>query len=170
MRAIILSIATLLSTHLYSQDQNLSGFRKESAKAHLEAEKKFDGYLQTSNLNGWMKKLSARPHHLGSPFGKESAEFIRDQFRSWGYETEIETFQVLFPTPRVRVLEMTSPKKFRAKLTEPALKEDATSGQTREQLPIYNCFSPDGDVSGELVFVNYGLPGDYEYLKGWAST
>ncbi|MEX2234082.1 MAG: M28 family metallopeptidase [Cyclobacteriaceae bacterium] len=165
MRAIIFSIATLLYIHVYGQDQNLSGFTKETTKAHLEIEKKFDGYLQASNLNTWMKKLSARPHHLGSPFGKESAEFIRDQFRSWGYEAEIETFQVLFPTPRVRVLEMTSPKKFKAKLAEPSLKEDATSGQTKEQLPIYNCFSADGDVTGELVFVNYGLPDDYEYLK-----
>jgi N-acetylated-alpha-linked acidic dipeptidase len=111
-----------------------------------------------------MKKLSSKPHHLGSPFGKESAEFIRDQFESWGYEAEIETFHVLFPTPRVRLLEMTAPDRFKARLEERSLKEDATSSQ-KDQLPIYNCWSADGDVTGELVYVNYGLPEDYEHLE-----
>ena len=141
-----------------------SGFSEVNGELHLQAEKKFDNYLNAGNLNTWMKKLSSRPHHLGSPFGKESAEFIRDQFRSWGYEAEIETFHVLFPTPRIRLLEMTAPEKFRAKLKERPLKEDDTSGQT-DQLPIYNCWSADGDVSGELVYVNYGLPDDYDHLE-----
>jgi N-acetylated-alpha-linked acidic dipeptidase len=165
MRIALLTISLILSAEVFGQCQNISGFTKEHSEAHRGTEKKFDDYLRAENLDQWMKKLSARPHHLGSAFGKESAEFIRDQFRSWGYDAEIETFQVLFPTPRVRILEMSSPKKFRAKLTEPPLKEDATSGQTKEQLPVYNCWSPDGDVTAELVFVNYGLPADYEHLE-----
>lgn len=144
--------------------QRLSGFSETNAEEQIEAEKKFDGYLKADNLNRWMKYLSSAPHHLGSPFGKTSSEFIRDQFRIWGYEAEIETFHVLFPTPRTRILEMTAPKKFRARLAEPGLKEDATSGQTGQLLP-YNCWSPDGDVEGELVYVNYGLPEDYEELE-----
>lgn len=161
----IITVVLLLVLHLSGQSQTISGFSKDDAAAHIRTEKQFDGYLQAGNLREWMKKLSARPHHLGSEFGKESAEFIRDQFRSWGYEAEIETFHVLFPTPRVRVLEMNTPKKFKAKLAEPALREDATSGKSKDQLPIYNCWSPDGDVTGELVYVNFGLPDDYEYLK-----
>jgi len=58
---------------------------------------------------------------------------------------------------------MTSPTSYKAILKEPALKEDATSGQ-EGQLPTYNAYSADGDVSAELVFVNYGLPQDYEVL------
>ena len=160
-----LILVSLIFCHINGQGQVLSGFSPGSAGAQLRAEKEFDGHLQAENLRQWMKKLSSRPHHLGSEFGRESAEFIRDQFRSWGYEAEIETFQVLFPTPRVRILEMTAPRKFKAKLSEPALREDATSRQKDEQLPVYNCWSPDGDVTGDLVFVNYGLPEDYDYLK-----
>lgn len=111
-----------------------------------------------------MKVLSARPHHLGSPYGKQNAEFMRDLFQSWGYQAEIETYQVLFPTPKVRLLEMVSPTRFKARLDEPALKEDVTSALTG-QLPVYNCWSADGDVTGELVFVNYGIPADYETLE-----
>jgi len=160
-----LILVSLIFCQINGQGQVLSGFSPGSAGAQLRAEKEFDGHLQAENLRQWMKKLSSRPHHLGSEFGRESAEFIRDQFRSWGYEAEIETFQVLFPTPRVRILEMTAPRKFKAKLSEPALREDATSRQKDEQLPVYNCWSPDGDVTGDLVFVNYGLPEDYDYLK-----
>lgn len=160
-----ISLTLLLFLQMNVLAQTISGFSREEAEEHIQAEKAFDGYLQATNLNQWMKKLSSRPHHLGSAFGKESAVFIRDQFREWGYEVEIETFHVLFPTPRVRLLEMTTPKKFRAKLTEPALREDATSGQSKDQLPVYNCWSADGDVAGELVFVNYGLPDDYEHLE-----
>ena len=165
MRLTLLAAALLVSFELYSQNDKLSGFTNGEAQAELQTEKRFDELLQPSNLKEWMKKLAARPHHLGSPYGKQDAEFVRDQFRSWGYETEIETFHVLFPTPRVRILEMTSPRKFRAKLAEPSLKEDATSAQKDEQLPVYNCYSPDGDVTGELVFVNYGLPDDYKQLE-----
>jgi N-acetylated-alpha-linked acidic dipeptidase len=157
-------ILLLFVLQLHAQKIRPAGFSQVNGEAHLQAEKNFDDHLRTENLHAWMKKLSSKPHHLGSPFGKESAEFIRDQFRNWGYEAEIETFQVLFPTPRIRVLEMTAPNRFRARLEERALKEDATSSQ-KDQLPIYNCWSADGDVTGELVYVNYGLPDDYEHLE-----
>lgn len=148
-----------------TQTKTISGFTKESAEEQLKAEEKFDSYLQPSNLDQWMKRLAARPHHLGSAYGKQNAEFMRDLFRSWGYDAEIETYKVLFPTPKVRILELIAPTKFKAKLSEPALKEDATSNQLKEQLPTYNAWSADGDVTGELVFVNYGVPADYEELE-----
>ena len=161
---LILILASVICSLSYCQSKKLSGFSTEAANSQLSSEEKFDSYLKAENLDQWMKRLSARPHHLGSDYGRQNAEFMRDQFRSWGYEAEIETFQVLLPTPKIRLLEMTSPTKFKARLEEPALKEDATSGQTKEQLPIYNAWSPDGDVTAELVFVNYGVPDDYEQL------
>jgi N-acetylated-alpha-linked acidic dipeptidase len=112
-----------------------------------------------------MKRLAARPHHLGSAYDKENADFIAAQFKSWGYETKVEEFKVLFPTPKTRLLEMIAPTSFKAALAEPALKEDATSGQVDEQLPVYNAYSVDGDVTGELVYVNYGVPKDYQELE-----
>ncbi|GHN03067.1 folate hydrolase [Cytophagales bacterium WSM2-2] len=144
--------------------KNLTGFTKESADAELKAEEKFDASLQVKNIDDWIKRLSARPHHVGSAYGKQNAEFMRDLLKSWGYDANIETYHVLFPTPKVRLLELLGTTKFTAKLEEPELKEDATSGQKSEQLPVYNCWSADGDVTAELVFVNYGVPADYEEL------
>ena len=116
-----------------------------------------------------MRRLSARPHHVGSAYDKDNAEWILARFKEWGLDAHIESFDVLFPTPKVRVLEMTEPTKFTAKLDEPVVPGDPTSNQKSEQLPTYNAYSIDGDVTAPLVFVNYGLPEDYENWTGWAS-
>lgn len=143
----------------------IRGFTLEGVVQQRELEARFDALLQRQNLRLWMKRLAARPHHVGSTYGRQNAEFIASQFRSWGFETRMEEFKVLFPTPKVRLLEMIQPEIFKAQLQEPPLPEDSTSGQQAEQLPTYNAYSADGDVTGELVYVNYGVPEDYERLK-----
>lgn len=163
MKHFLFSALFLLS-HL-SHSQSILGFQTQSAQEQKLAEQKFDSYLATKNIDDWIKRLSARPHHVGSPYGKANAEFMRDLFKSWGYDAEIETYYVLFPSPKTRLLELQGANPYKAKLEEPALKEDGTSNQKSEQLPVYNCWSPDGDVTGELVFVNYGVPDDYLQLE-----
>src|SRR5215207_7657290 len=138
----------------------MSGFGAARAERQRALEARFDSLLKKENLREWMRRLSARPHHVGSPHDKDNAEFMAGLFRSWGYDARIETFDVLFPTPKRRVLELTAPERYAARLGEPRLKEDATSAQTAEQLPVYNAYSIDGDVTGQLVYVNYGVPRD----------
>lgn len=164
MKHSALVVLLMVSTLSFSQ-KSILGYSKESGEAQLKAEEKFDSYLSTKNIDDWIKRLSARPHHVGSPYGKANAEYMRDLFKSWGYDAELETYYVLFPTPKSRLLELTGSNPYKAKLEEPALKEDGTSNQKSEQLPVYNCWSPDGDVTGELVFVNYGVPDDYIQLE-----
>src|SRR5438094_4771785 len=161
---VFLILVTGLSLTVSAQQRPLQGFDRQGADVERALEKRLDSFLKKDEARDWMKRLSARPHHLGSPYGKENAEFIASLYRSWGYETEIERFDVLFPTPKTRILEMTSPEKFTAKLEEPELTEDSTSGQKSEQLPTYNAYSINGDISGQLVYVNYGVPQDYEAL------
>jgi N-acetylated-alpha-linked acidic dipeptidase len=164
-RFLSVLMATVIVTLSYSQQKTLTGYSQDAAASEFKLEESFDRSLDAGNLDQWMKRLSARPHHLGSAYGKSNAEYLRDLFKSWGYDTQIETYKVLFPTPKIRILEMTAPVKYGAKLAEAPLKEDATSGQTGEQLPVYNVWSADGDVTAELVFVNYGIPDDYEQLE-----
>src|SRR5262252_3338071 len=134
----------------------LLGFTRDASDREQALERQFDSLIRNDDLRDWMKRLSARPHHLGSAYDQDNAEFMAGLFRSWGYDTAIETFDVLFPTPKTRILEMTAPSRFKAKLDEPALKEDATSGQKSEQLPIFNAYSTNGDVTAQLVYANYG--------------
>src|SRR6202167_2690533 len=142
----------------------LVGYSPRASQSEREWEAKFRAIPDPANLREYMRRLSARPHHVGSPYDKDNAEWILARFKDWGLDAHIERFDVLFPTPKVRVLEMLSPTKFTAKLEEPALAVDPTSNQKSEQLPTYNAYSIDGDVTGPLVFVNYGLPEDYEKL------
>jgi N-acetylated-alpha-linked acidic dipeptidase len=143
----------------------LTGFSVARQATQQDLERRFDASLSADNLKAWMQQLAARPHHPGSPHGKANAEFMAGLFRSWGYDVVVTDYQVLLPTPKVRLLEMVSPTRFTASLAEPPLKEDATSRQIDEQLPVYNAYSIDGDVTGELVYVNYGIPADYEELE-----
>ena len=116
------------------------------------------------NLRRNMQRLSARPHFVGSAYNRENADWMLSQFKEWGFDAHIETFQVLFPTPKERIVELVQPTEFRAKLQEPPVPGDPTSNQTAEQLPTYNAYSIDGDVTAPLVYVNYGSRDDYEQL------
>lgn len=159
----------ILSFSVFSQsvsnDKKLLGFSAENSQKQIQLEEKFDAVLKAENLREWMKRLSARPHFVGSQTGKENADFMVSLFKSWGFDAKTEKFDVLFPTPKTRLLEVVSPEKFTAKLNEPALKEDITSSQQKEQLPTYNAYSIDGDVTGDVVYANYGVPADYEDLE-----
>ncbi|HWN99103.1 MAG TPA: transferrin receptor-like dimerization domain-containing protein [Blastocatellia bacterium] len=139
------------------------GYSKTNATAQAEWETKFRAIPRPENLRENMKRLSAEPHHVGSAYDKQNAEFILEQFKSWGFNAQIEEFDVLFPTPKERVVELIEPTRFRALLKEPEIAEDPDSGDAG-QLPSYNAYSGEGDVTGQLVYVNYGVPADYEQL------
>ena len=141
------------------------GFTDANAAKQLDWEKQFDAQLNAQNQDTWMKFLTSNPHHVGSAKDKANAEYMANLFKQWGFDTQIATYYVLFPTPKTRVLELLGSKPYKAKLEEPALPEDKTSGQKAEQLPTYNAYSADGDVTAELVFVNRGIPADYEELE-----
>ncbi len=160
-----LSLGGLITVpHAAADPAPLRGFTADASRIQREWETKFKAIPDPARLREAMRLLSARPHHVGSPYDKQNAEWLRDQFRSYGWQAEIETFDVLFPTPTERLVELMAPTRFRAALQEPAIAIDPTSGQRDEQLPSYNAYSADGDVTAPLVFVNYGVPADYEEL------
>ena len=140
------------------------GYTAQNASAEREWEHKFREIPAPDRIRANMQRLSARPHHVGSPYDKDNAEWLLAQLKSYGLDAQIETFSTLFPTPKSRLLELLGPAPFKAKLQEPVVGADPTSNQTAEQLPTYNAYSRDGDVTGQLVYVNYGRPEDYEVL------
>ena len=142
----------------------LLGYTAQTSASEREWEKKFQDGIVAANIRENNRRLSARPHHVGSPYDKDNAEWMLARFKEWGFDAHIETFDVLFPTPKERLLELIEPTQFRAKLQEPVLAADPTSNQTSEQLPTYNAYSIDGDVTAPLVYVNYGNREDYEQL------
>jgi N-acetylated-alpha-linked acidic dipeptidase len=163
--AVLLLFPLIFPPTVFCADETpLAGYTSRSSQTERDWEAKFRALPDPAKLREYMRRLSARPHHVGSPYDKDNAEWILARYKEWGLDAHIETFDVLFPTPKIRVLEMVEPTKFTAKLEEPALAVDPTSNQKSEQLPTYNAYSIDGDVTAQLVFVNYGVPEDYEKL------
>src|SRR5436190_3112016 len=170
MRRLVLTIlfclaGLVLAAAAVNEPATLAGYSAEASRAERDWEAKFRSIPKPENLREYMQRLSARPHHVGSPYDKDNAEWILTKFKEWGLDAHIETFDVLFPTPKERVVELVEPGRFQAKLQEPALSIDPTSNQQSEQLPTYNAYSIDGDVTAPLVYVNYGIPEDYEKLQ-----
>lgn len=159
-----LAAAVLLVAATPPIQPTLFGFTDSSSKTERDWEEKFKAIPQPANMRAAMKRLTARPHHVGSPYDKDNAEWILAQFKSYGLDAHIESFDVLFPTPIDRAVELVSPTHFVATLQEPALAQDPTSNQKAEALPTYNAYSIDGDVTAPLVYVNYGVPSDYDEL------
>ena len=155
-----------LSPGLGAEEQPvpIRGFSPGSVVSERDWESKFKAIPDVQILRESMKRLSARPHHVGSAYDEDNANWILSQFKGWGLDAHIETFQVLFPTPKQRIVELVEPTHFVASLEEPPVADDPTSNQQQEQLPTYNAYSIDGDVTAPLVYVNYGIPKDYEAL------
>jgi N-acetylated-alpha-linked acidic dipeptidase len=157
-------VVTALASRGQGADEPLYGFTPASSKTERDWEKKFKAIPSPEIMRETMRRLSARPHHVGSPYDKDNAEWILARFQSWGLDAHIEQYDVLFPTPKTRVVELVEPVRYAAKLQEPAVASDPTSNQQSEQLPTYNAYSIDGDVTAPLVYVNFGTPRDYEAL------
>ena len=162
---IVIGLLLILQNGLTFSQSSIIGFEAHQVSQQKNLEAEFDKILSADNLDQWMKFMSAEPHYLGTAYGRKNAEWMVKQFKSWGYDAKIETYQVLFPYPKVRLLELIAPEKYKAKLTAVPVVGDADTDQGDALLPSYNAFSTDGDVTAELVFVNYGIPADYEELE-----
>jgi N-acetylated-alpha-linked acidic dipeptidase len=167
MRKLFASLL-ILSMNAYAVDpshtESLRGYTAAHSAAEVQWEQKFRAIPEPGRIRENMRRLSARPHHVGSPYDKDNAEWLLAQLKSYGLDAKIEQFEALFPTPKSRKLELLGATKFTAKLDEPVIAIDPTSNQKDEQLPTYNAYSRDGDVTAPLVYVNYGAPADYEQL------
>lgn len=168
MRALVTATMSLSGLFVLSSPAGIPaprGFFPQSVQAERDLEAKFAAMPDPARIRESVRRMSARPHHVGSPFDLDNANWILKQYQSYGWDAHIESFDVLFPTPVDRLVEMVAPTRYRLALQEPALATDPTSGQRSEQLPTYNAYSADGDVTGPLVFVNHGIPSDYDELE-----
>jgi N-acetylated-alpha-linked acidic dipeptidase len=164
MNKFTLFLALFFINHqLFAED--LLGFSIDNSDFQKQLEADYDKYVNSEEMDDWLRYLSREPHHVGSLAGKKNAEYISNLLKSWGYEVEISEYHVLIPTPRIRELRMIAPSLYEATLDEDSLPEDPSTLIRENLLPPYNAFSTDGKVEGELVFVNYGMPQDYEVLE-----
>jgi N-acetylated-alpha-linked acidic dipeptidase len=158
------SLAAVVALSLAQAQSPIRGFPPEEAAAERDREAKARDIPQSERIRTYLERMSVAPHHAGSPGSKAVADYSQALMKEWGLDSKIEMFEALLPYPTSRVLEMTAPTRYRAKLQEPAIAEDKNSSDP-DQLPTYNAYSATGDVTAPLVYANFGLPEDYEVLK-----
>lgn len=140
------------------------GFSSPHAGQERALEARFDAKVSPEEMRDWLEQLSSAPNHVGAAHDKANAEFLLQKFKAFGFDAKIETFEVLYPTPLSESLDLLGPSPYHATLREPPMAGDRTSTQTDQALPPYLAYQGDGDVTGDLVYVNYGMPEDYEAL------
>ena len=161
--SLVGSAAITMAKGVQPVDGQMFGYATAAAAQERALEQRFDTHVDPKELGGWLQQLTSGPNQYGSPHDKANAEYILAKFREWGWDAHIEKFSVLIPTPKKLSLEMVAPTTYTAKLHEPPVPGDPTS-TLGGVLPPYTVYGADGDVTAELVYVNYGMPEDYEEL------
>lgn len=108
------------------------------------------------------KALSRETHVSGTPAQARTRDYVIAQMKSWGLETEVRTYDIWMPHPTSVRVSRVSPEPKQFALAEPPVKGDPTSSLA--QYPTVNGYSGQGDATGEVVYVNYGLIEDYAQL------
>jgi N-acetylated-alpha-linked acidic dipeptidase len=160
---IILAIVLLPPVAHTQEPSAIRGFVGANTAAERDLEHRFQALPSPDNLREYMRTITAEPHHAGAPGSRKVADYVLAKFKSWGLNAQIEEFESLIPYPTERVVELVGPERYVAKLKEPPVDVDGDSNDAG-QLPSFNAYSADGDVTADLVYVNYGTPEDYEEL------
>jgi N-acetylated-alpha-linked acidic dipeptidase len=155
-------LCTLVAS-TYAQSIAMRGFLAKDISGEQKLEQQVQAIPDPTRLRKYMDFLSAEPHHAGSPRSKAVAEYILGTFKEWGLDAQIEGFEALMPYPTIRRVEVVGPKQYVAKLKEPVVPQDPNSGDPH-QIPTFNAYAGTGDVTGEVVYANFGVPEDYEWL------
>jgi N-acetylated-alpha-linked acidic dipeptidase len=146
-----------------AQTSAIRGFPADAIAAQRQREADFRKVPDSARLKEYMAAMAGEPHVAGRPGSRKVAEYAVGQFKAWGLDARIESFEALMPWPTERVLEMVAPTRQTMTIAEPVLSVDPDTGDA-DLTPTFNAFSGDGDVTGEVVYVNYGMPADYARL------
>ncbi|MDB5482706.1 MAG: folate hydrolase [Caulobacteraceae bacterium] len=163
--ASVAIIATGAATAASAGPGGMLGFAPASAEAERALEARFDAGLSADAMRERLRLMSAEPNQVGSPHDKANAEYTLAQFRAWGWDAHIEVFSVLYPTPKAEALELVGAHPFSARLTEPPIPGDDSSARQAGGLAAYVAYGGDGDVTAPLIYMNYGMPADYDALR-----
>jgi N-acetylated-alpha-linked acidic dipeptidase len=163
--AVVTAVAAAMALSVVAVAQGSPKTPPAAMMSQGDLEKKFDSLIDTKDMDGWLKQMAAEPNQVGSPHDKANAEFMLAKFKEWGWDARIETFEVLYPTPISETLEIVGDQPFKATLQEPPIPGDTTEKHMAGALPAWVAFGADGDVTSQLVYVNYGMPDDYKALE-----
>lgn len=165
--ALLLMTVTLGQSIGFAQTRSevIDGFSPKLSQAQRKLEEQFRAAPSATNAREELRRLTAEAHLAGSPEDYATAIYVRDQMRSFGLNSELREYQVLLPSPRTpSIVELIAPRRERMQVREDVIPEDPSSA-SKKIVPLFNGYGTSGDLTAPLVYVNYGLPPDYEALK-----
>jgi N-acetylated-alpha-linked acidic dipeptidase len=153
-----------LTSQSGAQSTPIRGFPSDAVAAERQLEERFRTVPDSARLKEYMTAMAGEPHVAGRPASRKVAAYALEKFKSWGLDARIESFEAMMPWPTERLVEMVAPTRAAMAIKEPVLSEDPDSSDA-DSTPVFNAYSADGDATGEVVYVNYGMPADYDRLK-----
>lgn len=164
MRRISL-ISLLLSTILLSSNgQTLFGFLQSRIDQQRALEKRFLLLPRAQNCEQYLFALTEEPHPASSEGDWNTVQYVDKKLKEFGIETRIDEYHVYLSFPLEITVELQEPETIRFRIREPGWTWDKDSYDSRAILP-FNGYSPSGEVTAQVVYVNRGLPEDYEALE-----
>lgn len=159
------NLRPVLSQSPPTPSASLDGFSTEGSTTERRWEEEFRSVPAPDSAREHLRRLTVEPHVAGTKEDYATAVYVRDQIRSYGISSELREYDVLLPYPKQpSIVELVSPRRERLTVKESVIPEDPSSSNPKI-IPLFNGYSPSGDVTAPLVYVNYGLPPDYEALK-----
>ena len=165
--AVLLLAAFVFGVAISGDAQDTSGIRGFKP-AHSEIERQLEQQLQSvpdaARAESNLRQLTSQPHMAGTEASHKVAEWLRDQYRSFGFDTDIVTYSAWLPLPREVKLELTAPERKVLASPEQPFEEDPDT-YNKDAVVGFNIYSPSGEVTAPVVYVNYGMPDDYRELE-----
>ncbi len=162
---LILLVVITFPTSLTFAQTTIDGFSAERSTAERRWEEQFRSIPDPKSAREHLRRLTAEPHIAGTKEDYNTAVYVRDQLRSYGLSADLKEYEVWLNYPNApTVLELITTRRQPLSVKEVAVPGDPSSSHPKIS-PLFNGYSASGDVTGPVVYANYGLPNDYEDLK-----
>jgi N-acetylated-alpha-linked acidic dipeptidase len=164
LTAATLGVVLVSAQNNTAPPSRLRGFSVASSASELERERMFQAMPDAKLAEADFDVMTAEPHHTGSPYEIKLADYVADRFKTFGFDVSRDEYSVLLPWPGERRLDIVGPDPVKLEVEEEKIRGDQWADMPGI-LPAYNAYSPSGDVTGEIVYVNFGIPSDYDTLQ-----
>ncbi len=146
-----------------TQASSTPGYSPAAARTERALETTVTARPDSASARHHSRELSKESHIAGTPAQEHTRDYVINAMKSWGLQTEVRSYDVWMPHTTEIKLWRIAPDTLSLDLAEGAVAGDSTSGPAFEKI-IANGYSGTGDVSGPVVYVNYGLIEDYKQL------
>ncbi len=143
--------------------QRILGFSPAAAQQERQIEAQFLKLPFAGNNRQYLFKLTEEPHVAGTQNNKKVAEYILSKYREWGWDAQLVEYKAYLSYPESIEVKLVEPQQHEIDFTETASIRDKDAFDNDVIRP-FNAYSPSGDITAQVVYVNRGLPEDYKAL------